>query len=281
MGEDNRKERFLSNEERVAFVQKKQKQSHYWKMMLSISGILCFFIFWELLTLSGIVPKQYLASPGEIIKLFVVKINDPNPDGAVIMVNIFSSLKVSLTGFGAAVLVGVPLGWLMGWYRSIDSLVNPIFEIVRPIPPVAWIPLTIVWMGVGLGAKATIVFLSAFIPCVINSYTGIRQTSEVLINVGKTCGASDFTIFCKIGIPSAMTMTFTGLKLAIGNAWSTLVAAEMLAATSGLGYMILQGRNFARTDIIMLGVITIGTIGTIIISLFNSLENIVLGWKKL
>lgn len=281
MGIDNRRERSLSNEERVAFVQKKQKQSHCQNMMLSISGVLLFFIFWELLALSGIVSKQYLASPVEIIKLFAVKINNPNPDGAVIMVNILSSLKVSFTGFGVAVLIGIPLGWLMGWYRPIDSLVNPIFEIVRPIPPVAWIPLTIVWMGVGLRAKATIVFLSAFIPCVINSYTGIRQTSEVLINVGKTCGASNFTIFCKIGIPSAMTMTFTGLKLAIGNAWSTLVAAEMLAATSGLGYMILQGRNFARTDIIMLGVITIGVIGTIIISLFNCLENFVLGWKKL
>ena len=162
----------------------------------------------------------------------------------------------------------------------VESLVNPIFEIVRPIPPVAWIPLTIVWMGVGLQAKASIVFLSAFIPCVINSYTGIKQTSQVLINVGKTCGASNFTIFWKIGIPSSLTMTLTGVKLAVGNAWSTLVAAEMLAASSGLGYMILMGRNFGRTDIVMLGVVTIGVIGTIIISLFSGLENIVLGWKK-
>lgn len=276
----NNEEGFLSNQERIANMQKQKKHNLYQNILLSFSGILLFFLIWEVITLTGIVPEQYLASPKAILELFITKLSDPKPDGAVLTVNILSSLQISLTGFVVAVIVGVPLGWLMGWYRIIDSLVNPIFEIIRPIPPVAWIPLTIVWMGVGLRAKATIVFLSAFIPCVINSYTGIRQTSEVLINVGKTCGASSFTIFRKIGIPSAMTMTFTGLKLAIGNAWSTLVAAEMLAATSGLGYMILQGRNFGRTDIVMLGVVTIGVIGTIIISLFSRLENLVLGWKK-
>lgn len=276
----NNEEHILSNQERIANIQKQKKHNLYQNLLLSFSGILLFFLIWEVITLSGIVPEQYLASPKAILELFLTKLSDPKPDGAVLTVNIFSSLQISLTGFAVAVIIGVPLGWLMGWYRIIDSLVNPIFEIIRPIPPVAWIPLTIVWMGVGLRAKATIVFLSAFIPCVINSYTGIRQTSEVLINVGKTCGASNFTIFRKIGIPSAMTMTFTGLKLAIGNAWSTLVAAEMLAATSGLGYMILQGRNFGRTDIVMLGVVTIGVIGTIIISLFGGLESLVLGWKK-
>ena len=276
----NNEEHILSNQERIANIQKQKKHNLYQNLLLSFSGILLFFLIWEVITLSGIVPEQYLASPKAILELFLTKLSDPKPDGAVLTVNILSSLQISLTGFAVAVIIGVPLGWLMGWYRIIDSLVNPIFEIIRPIPPVAWIPLTIVWMGVGLRAKATIVFLSAFIPCVINSYTGIRQTSEVLINVGKTCGASNFTIFRKSGIPSAMTMTFTGLKLAIGTAWSTLVAAEMLAATSGLGYMILQGRNFGRTDIVMLGVVTIGVIGTIIISLFGRLENLVLGWKK-
>lgn len=118
------------------------------------------------------------------------------------------------------------------------------------------------------------------IPCVINAYTGIKQSSPVLINVAKTCGASNFTVFRKIGIPSAMTMTFAGIRVALGNAWATLVAAEMLAANAGLGYMILQGRQFARADIIILGIVVIGVIGVIFTSVLGLLEKKVLRWKR-
>ena len=157
---------------------------------------------------------------------------------------------------------------------------RPIFEILRPIPPVSWIPITIIWLGLGLQAKAFIVFFSAFVPCTINAYTGIRQTSPALINVAKVCGASNFTIFRKIGIPSAMTMTFAGIRVALGNAWATLVAAEMLAANVGLGYMIQQGRSFARPDIIILGIVVIGILGVIFTWLLGLVEGKVLGWKK-
>jgi NitT/TauT family transport system permease protein len=138
-----------------------------------------------------------------------------------------------------------------------------------------------VWLGIGLQAKAFIIFFATFVPCLINSYTGIKQTSQVLINVAKTCGASNFTIFRRIGIPSAMTMTFAGVRVALGNAWATLVAAEMLASASGLGYMILMGRQFARPDIIILGIVVIGAIGTILTSLLKLVEQRILGWKKL
>jgi NitT/TauT family transport system permease protein len=169
----------------------------------------------------------------------------------------------------------------MGWYRGFDSFMRPIFEIIRPIPPVSWIPLTIVWMGIGLPAKALIVFFAAFVPCLINAYTGIRQTKEVLRNVGKTFGASNFTIFWKVGIPSSLTMAFAGIKVAIGNAWATLVAAEMLAASSGVGYMILMGRSYGRVDLVILGIVVIGVLGVIISALIGMLEDMAVGWKKL
>ena len=118
------------------------------------------------------------------------------------------------------------------------------------------------------------------VPCVINAYTGIRQTSGTLINVAKICGASNFTVFRTIGIPSAMTMTFAGIRVALGNAWATLVAAEMLAANVGLGYMIQQGRQFARPDIIILGIVVIGMLGVVFTWLLGLVEGKVLGWKK-
>ncbi|MHB1394330.1 MAG: ABC transporter permease [Clostridia bacterium] len=249
--------------------------------MLSVIGILGFLIFWQLISATGIVESRYLSTPIQIANLFIVKLTNPDPDGAVIGVNILSSLTIALSGFGLAIAIGIPLGLLMGWYKGFDSFMKPLFEIIRPIPPVSWIPLTIVWLGIGLTAKAIIVFFAAFVPCLINSYTGIRQTSEVLKNVAKTCGASNFTIFWRIGIPSSMTLTFAGIKVAIGNAWATLVAAEMLAASSGLGYMILMGRQFGRVDLVILGIVVIGAIGTIITILIGMLENKVLGWKKL
>lgn len=235
--------RKLTNEERVEVVKRQKKRNSFQLAMLSVIGILGFLLLWQAAVLAGVLPSRYVPAPTEVIALFATKLVDPNPDGAVLGVHIMASLQVALTGFLLAIVIGIPLGLFMGWFRGFDKFMRPIFEILRPIPPVSWIPLTIIWMGIGLQAKAFIVFFSAFVPCVINAYTGIKQSSPVLINVAKTCGASNFTVFRKIGIPSAMTMTFAGIRVALGNAWATLVAAEMLAANAGLGYMILQGRH--------------------------------------
>ena len=243
----------MSNEEIIARVQAEHRKIRYRDIMLSICGVLLFFLIWEALVMFKIVDSKKLCDVLEVFKLFIVKLSDPNPDGAVLLVNIW----------------------------SFDAFMRPIFEIIRPIPPVSWIPLTIVWMGIGLKAKAFIVFFAAFVPCLINSYTGIRQTKEVLINVCKTFGAGRFETFLRAGIPSSMTMTFAGVKVAIGNAWATLVAAEMLAASSGLGYMILMGRSYGRVDLVILGIVVIGVLGVIISAIIGACENLVLGWKKL
>ena len=280
MSDSTRVERRLTDEERIKKVQEDARKSKYQLTVLSIIGVLAFLLIWQFAVMGGLLPNRYVPMPSEVVKLFFVKWVDPNPDGAVLGVHILASLQVALTGFFLAIIIGVPLGLFMGWFRGFESFMRPIFEILRPIPPVSWIPITIIWLGLGLQAKAFIVFFSAFVPCTINAYTGIRQTSPALINVAKVCGASNFTIFRKIGIPSAMTMTFAGIRVALGNAWATLVAAEMLAANEGLGYMIQQGRSFARPDIIILGIVVIGILGVIFTWLLGLVEGKVLGWKK-
>ena len=280
MGENEKTVRRLSDQERIKKVQDEKRKNSYQLTMLSIIGVLTALFLWQIAVMLGWLPSRYVPMPTDVVKLFFIKWVDPNPDGAVLGAHIFSSLQVALSGFFLAIVIGVPLGLLMGWFKGFDSFMRPVFEILRPIPPVSWIPITIIWMGLGLKAKAFIVFFSAFVPCVINAYTGIRQTSPALINVGKVCGASNFTIFRKIGIPSAMTMTFAGIRVALGNAWATLVAAEMLAANMGLGYMIQQGRAFARPDIIILGIVVIGILGVVFTWLLGLVEGEVLGWKK-
>jgi len=264
----------------VKSVSIQKRKNDLMMLMLSIAGIVGFFIIWQLLVETGIVSSRYVERPTKILELFFVKLTDPRPDGSVLGVNILASLQVSLTGFLIAIVTGVPLGLFMGWYKGFDRFVRPVFEIVRPIPPISWIPLTIVWMGIGLQAKAFIIFFSAFIPCVINSYTGIKLTNQALINVAKTFGASNFTTFYKIGIPSAMPMVFAGIRIALGNSWATLVAAEMLAASAGLGYMILMGRQFARPDIIILGMLVVGAIGAMFSAVLGFAESRVLRWRE-
>lgn len=241
-------------------------------MMLPALTIFAFLLIWEgAVKVVGVDPTK-VAAPTDILKAFVGKLSTKGPDGSLIQTNVLASLRVSVTGLLVAVAVGIPMGLVMGWYKLADRFIRPIFEIVRPIPPVAWIPLTILWIGVGLQAKAMIIFFSAFVPCVINSYTGIRQTSIPLINVSRTFGASDFYTFVHVGIPSAVPLIFAGMRVALANSWGTLVAAEMLSASAGLGYMINMARQFGRIDVIMLGMVCIGILGYLFTWFFDKLE---------
>ena len=253
--------------------------SNYAYTMLSIAGILSFLLVWQLLVQTGIVSGRYLAKPTEVIALFFYKLTNANPDGATVPTSLVSSLKVALSGFFLALVTGIPIGLLMGWYKGFRQFFRPLFEIIRPIPPISWISLTILWLGIGVRAKAFIIFFAAFIPCVINSATGIQQTSETLINFAKTCGASNIEIFFKVGIPSSLPIMFAGIRVALGNAWATLVAAEMLAADSGIGYMILMGRSFARADIVILGMVIIGAVGAFFTGLLTFVERHVIKWR--
>lgn len=248
-------------------------------ILLSIFSIVVVLVLWECSVRFGWVRTKYIASPIEVIRVICKKISTKPPDGSTLPIHVVSSLKISFLGFGYAVLVGTPLGLLMGWYKPVDSFVRPVFNLIRPIPAVSWIPLMIVLLGIGLAPKVFIVFLSAFVATVLNSYAGIKLTSQAMINVAKTCGAKNFVIFLRVGVPSAMPMVFTGWKVGLGLSWSTLVAAEMLASNSGLGYMILTGRQFLRIDIIIAGMVVIGIIGLILFSILNWFEKIVLRWR--
>ena len=258
---------------------KQQKQANVKYMLLSAAGILTVLIIWQGVVMLGLVDSHLLPPPTEVLATLLDKFTNTVPDGNVLGTNILASLHVALSGFCVAIIIGVPLGLLMGWWTYADRFIRPIFELVRPVPPIAWIPLVVVWMGVGLKAKALIIFFTAFVPCVINSYTGIKLTSQVLIDVSRTFGAPNWLIFWKIGIPSSLPMVFAGIRVALGNSWSTLVAAEMLAASAGLGYMIQIGRTVARPDIVIVGMVVIGAIGAILSAILSRCERYFLRWK--
>lgn len=259
----------------------KEKKRPLWlKMLLSASGILVFIAVWELVVRFGLVSPEKLVAPSAIIETFFDKLHNTVPDGNTIDVHIITSLELVLVSFAVSCLIGVPLGLLMGFFKSFNKFLTPIFEIVRPIPPLAWIPIVIVLMGIGFESKLFIIFVAAFVPCVINSYTGIKSTSQALLNVAKTAGANKFQQFIKVGVPSALPMVFTGIKVSFGSAWATLVAAEMVASDKGLGFMIQQGRDYRKPEIVLLGMLCIGFIGAVLTALLSLLEEKAIPWRK-
>lgn len=258
---------------------RRRKLRVLWYAFLSCCGILLFLLFWQYLATSGLVNPKYLASPVKTWETLLYKLTNRAPDGNTLLSNIWASMEVALLGFVLATGIGIPLGLCMGWFEPVDRFVTPVFELVRPIPPIAWIPVIVVLCGINIQARAIIIFLATFVSCVLNAYTGIKLTNRTLINVSKTFGAGNFETFWKVGVPAAMPMVFTGIRLSLGGAWMTLVAAEMLASNSGLGNMLSAGRKLARPDIVILGMAVIGFIGFILISGLAVVERHVLRWK--
>lgn len=248
--------------------------------VISILSVTTFFVAWYILTaVIQIVPTYVLPDPIRVFSTLIRKLTSTAPDGATLLQHIFASLEVALIGFGTGTLVGVPLGIAMAWYKTADRIARPIFDFLRPIPPIAWIPVMILTLGIGTTAKAAVIFMSAFIPNVINSYSGIKQTSQVHIWVGRTFGANNYELLTKIAIPSALPNIFTGIRLSLGTSWVSLVSAEMLASTRGLGYLIQIGRQFSRTDLVLVGMITIGVLGGSLAVVLEKIENRMLKGK--
>jgi ABC-type nitrate/sulfonate/bicarbonate transport system permease component len=232
--------------------------------ILPTASILFFFGTWQAVVDFGIVPNTMLSSPTQVMALFWEKLFEANPDGATLITHAYSSIFVALVGFLLSLIVGIPLGLLMGWFAIAEGLARPIFELIRPIPPVAWIPLTIFWFGIGFPGKIFIIWLSGIVPCVINSYVGVRMTSPTLIAMARIYGASDWDIFKRICIPSALPMVFGAMTISQAYCWTTLVGAEYLAADQGLGYLITMGRRLAMPSMVLLGMICVGLTGVAI-----------------
>ena len=232
--------------------------------ILPVISVLAFFGVWELIVDTGIVPRTMLAAPSSVFKLFAEKLTDPNPDGAVLTAHAWMSIKEAGIGYLLSLSIGLPLGLLMGWFTFVRGICRPIFEMIRPIPPIAWIPLCIFWFGIELWGKVFIIWIGGVVPCVINAWAGVKMTNPTLIQMARTYGATDWQIFKKLCIPSALPMVFGALQITLAICWTNLVAAELLAADSGLGFLISMGRRLALPEMVVLGMVTVGVVGALI-----------------
>ncbi|HEV3040694.1 MAG TPA: ABC transporter permease [Candidatus Angelobacter sp.] len=166
------------------------------------------------------------------------------------------------SGFGLALVTGVPLGIVLGYYPVAFKTINPVIQIMRPISPLAWIPLSIVWFGVGNLAAVFLIFLAAFFPLVMATINGVRNIPEIYLRAGHNFGLSPAAVLSRVMFPAALPQILIGLRISLGVAWLVVVAAEMIAVDSGLGYLIIDSRNAGkRYDLVVAGMLLIGVIG--------------------
>ena len=184
--------------------------------------------------------------------------------------HVYASLSRVLSAWSLAVVVAVPLGLLQGTSRRFERLFDPVVELFRPISPLAWIPLAILWFGIGESGKIFIIFIATFFPILLNTVSGVKAVDPVLIRAGRVLGAdSNLKLFMTVILPAAMPTIIVGLRIAFGTGWAAIIAAELVAAREGLGYLISDGMEILRSDLVLAGMVVIGVLGVIIDSFFR------------
>jgi len=192
--------------------------------------------------------------------------------------HLLASLKREASAFVFAA-TAIPLGIAMGWWRLVYNQVNPIMEILRPIPPLAWIPLSILWFGIGDEQNEFIIFLGMFFPILVNTIVGVKNIDPNLIRAARSLGAPEHKVLTRIVLKGSLPQIITGVRIGLGVGWMALVAAELVGANSGLGFLINDARSMLRTDTIFVGMLTIGVVGLLIDSAIRVLGRRLLPWS--
>ena len=194
--------------------------------------------------------------------------------------DLFASLQRVLTGFALGVTLAIPVGFLMGWYKVARGLIEPYVQFFRMIPPLAVIPLAIVTMGIGEPPKVFVIFLAAFLSSVIATFQGVVNVDKTLINAARVLGANDATIFRRVIIPASTPFILVGMRIGLGSSWATVVAAELIAAQSGLGFRMQQAQLYYDLPTIFVSLVTIGVLGLLMDRLLLAAEKRLTQWQE-
>jgi len=233
-----------------------------WLLIALLSLAAMFAAWWAATRPDGPISALFLPPPLEVWEAFVRLWSRPYL-GSTLGRHIGSSLQVVIGGWLLAGLIGLPLGIAMGWWKKARWIAFPIFQILRPVPPLAWIPLAILWLGIGQSARVFVVFIAAIVPWVMNSMQAVWSIDGILVRAAMTLGASDRQILTRVVCRTALPTLVAGARIALGNAWTTLVAAELVAATAGLGYIALNASRTLEMGILLVAMVIIGVLGAL------------------
>lgn len=248
-------------------------------------------VVWEICSRTGVFSQVVLPAPSAVAAkwwAYLLPANAQEPGQSYfawmfsgeLLHDAYSSLFRVIAGFLIGLLLALPLGLVMGANQPIYRLLNPLIQILRPIPPIAYIPLAILWFGLGNPPSFFLIAIGAFFPVLMNTIAGVRQVDGIYLRAARNLGASQLTIFTRVILPAATPYILAGVRIGIGTAFIVVIVSEMIAVNDGLGFRILEAREFMWSDKIIAGMITIGLIGLAIDSAVSHLNNYLLRWHR-
>jgi len=244
-------------------------------MLLPVISLGLFFVLW--FWLAG-EEDSMIPTPYETL-LRLIEICRKPISKATLPIHIWVSLRRVLIAFFCAIVLGVSFGVALGWNRTFRALVNPIFEILRPIPPIAWIPLIILWCGIGELPKVIIVLIGSVVPIVLNTYSGMKEIDPLLVDAGRVLGAGRRQLLWEITLPATVPAILAGIRTALSSGWMCVVAAEMIAARQGVGFLIVRGQESGDTALIVACMLVIGVVSMLLSTVLIKLEGVLCPWQ--
>jgi taurine transport system permease protein len=246
-----------------------------WLLLLSAASVLAVLGLWTAATGLGWIKPIFLPSPGAVLKEAMNAVAS-----GTLWVDVLVSSRRVFLGFAMATLVAVPLGIAMGVWAPAKAIMDPFVSLLRPLPSITWIPLTILWLGIGEGQKTAIVFLGSWIYILLSTVESTKRVDPILVRAARNLGASDLAVMREVILPGALPGIITGLKVTLAIAWSCVLSAEMVAAQKGLGAMIWQAKDWGNLALVLVGMICISITVLIADRLMNVVERLVLPWER-
>ncbi|WNS43961.1 ABC transporter permease subunit [Paenibacillus sp. MMS20-IR301] len=246
--------------------------------LLTISTILILLLLWFALTELKLVPEILVPSPNRVFTSFIHILQEGYKDNSL-LTHLRDSMMRLLSSFVLVILTAIPLGLLSGYNSKVRAIMYPLVEFYRPLPPLAYYTLLVLWMGIEDSSKIALLYLAGFAPVFIACESGVRKLKQDYIDGAYTLGADSRQIFFHVVFPACLPDIFIGLRTAVGVSYTTLVAAEMVAAVTGIGWMVLDASKFLRSDIIFVGIIIMGITGMWIDAGLRAIERKAVPWK--
>lgn len=244
---------------------------------IRIATVVFLLCAWALATTLQLVPPLFLPSPEAILAQAVAVAREGFAD-ATLLQHVLASLGRVFTALAFAILLGVPAGLAIGLSPVARGILDPVIEFIRPIPPLAYLPLIVIWCGIGELTKVLVIFIAVFAPVAIASAAGVAAVPGDRIDAGRALGASRLQLVTHVILPNALPSILTGLRIGLGVGWSTLVAAELVAAQRGVGFMIQTAAQFLQTDVVLMGILIIAIIAVVLDGLVRLAERLLVPW---
>lgn len=247
-------------------------------VLISVVTALTLLFAWWLISALGVVPHLFLPRPDEVLHQFVVIFSDGYA-GASIGDHVGASLfRIGIAAI-LAIAAGIPIGLLMGLNRWAKGILDTPIEFYWPLPPLSYLPLMIIWLGIGETSKIMVLFLAMFAPICLSAQAGVKSVPIERVNAARSLGANRWQLFSSIVFPSALPEILTGIRIGLGIGWGTLVAAELIASTRGIGYMIMSASQFLATDVVFVGIAIISVCAFAFGAAIRLLERVLVPWK--